>query len=199
MGRDCWSTRLLVEHCRVLSVDPMQRDRVFSSPGGSSWTITWADSRGQTEASLDYAFVRSDEGLSLFLAPWMTDRRTRIELSGERRIQLTATRPHFGGRRFWFRCPFMRDGKACGRRVGRLYLPPGKAMLGCRICHNLIHRSAREHDARVYRLARDPIAWSDALDDRSLRRKLLGVSAFTLWLRWEREGRVDPRTLKARA
>ena len=34
-------------------------------------------------------------------------------------VRLTFTRPNYGGKRWWMLCP------VSGRRVGKLYLPPG--------------------------------------------------------------------------
>ncbi|NPU98912.1 MAG: hypothetical protein HPY51_17075 [Candidatus Omnitrophica bacterium] len=53
-------------------------------------------------------------------------------------IYLVATRPHYGGRRWWFECP------ACGRRCFKLYLPPGATVFACRACYDLTYRSAQE-------------------------------------------------------
>lgn len=52
-------------------------------------------------------------------------------------IPLVTTRPYFGGLRRWFACP------VCGRRVGKLYLPPGETYFGCRACHGLTYRSSQ--------------------------------------------------------
>jgi hypothetical protein len=43
------------------------------------------------------------------------------------RIDLQTTQPHFGGLRWWFTCPLVVEGRPCGRRVAKLYLPPGGA------------------------------------------------------------------------
>ena len=92
-------------------------------------------------------------------------------------IPITTTPCRFGGRRFWFKCPFVCDGQACGRRVGRVYLPRGEKIFGCRICHNLIHRSAREHDARQDRLLRDPKALAAANRSKSFAKTLMVFKA----------------------
>ncbi len=68
------------------------------------------------------------------------ERREFIE-----RVRLLTTKPHFGGARSWFACPFSsKDGEPCGRRVGKLYLPPGELRFGCRECHSLTYRSTQE-------------------------------------------------------
>jgi hypothetical protein len=46
----------------------------------------------------------------------------------------------------------------CGRRVGKLYLPPGGRYYGCRQCHDLTYTSCQQSDKRVSRLRQDPEA-----------------------------------------
>jgi hypothetical protein len=57
-------------------------------------------------------------------------------------VPLVTTRPHYGGLRWWFRCPNTK----CGRRVGKLYMPPGEPLFLCRHCHDLAYQSSQEHD-----------------------------------------------------
>jgi hypothetical protein len=77
----------------------------------------------------------------------------RFDVSGaqmaDMRIVLTATRTSFNALRWWFLCPFLKEGHSCNRRVGKLYLPPRGTYFGCRHCHDLTYRSIREHDKRV--------------------------------------------------
>jgi len=59
-------------------------------------------------------------------------------------ITVESTRPHFGGLRYWFRCPILVDGKMpCWRRVGKLHLPRGARRFGCRQCHGLTYESSK--------------------------------------------------------
>jgi hypothetical protein len=53
---------------------------------------------------------------------------------------LEGTAQHFGGVRWWFLCPLA----GCGRRVAKLYLPPGGRYFGCRRCHRLTYTSCQE-------------------------------------------------------
>jgi len=60
--------------------------------------------------------------------------------SGEKydyKILLTTTRPHYGGERWWFRCPV----QGCGRRVAVLYLAQ---IFACRHCCKLAYSSQNE-------------------------------------------------------
>ena len=64
-------------------------------------------------------------------------------------VRLVTTKPHFGGLRWWFECPFVDSSIVCRRRVGILYLKPGDRRIGCRQCHRLTYRSTQQHDPRV--------------------------------------------------
>jgi hypothetical protein len=59
-------------------------------------------------------------------------------------VELTTTHPRFGGLRWWFVCPLRRGGVDCGRRVGKLYIPPHRRYFGCRQCYNLTYTSCQE-------------------------------------------------------
>lgn len=59
-------------------------------------------------------------------------------------VELQVSKVHGGGERTWFSCPgHLRTGAAsiCGRRVGVLYLPPGKKEFLCLHCWSLSYRS----------------------------------------------------------
>lgn len=59
---------------------------------------------------------------------------------------------------WWFLCP-VKDSlgrRRCGRRIGKLHLPPGEAYFGCRDCHELTYQSWQEHKVGLEMLV--PIA-----------------------------------------
>jgi hypothetical protein len=58
-------------------------------------------------------------------------------------ISLIATRPNYGGRRWWFACP------ACRRRVRRLFMPRSGGEFRCRICHHLAYESSQLSHTRL--------------------------------------------------
>jgi hypothetical protein len=189
MGRPSWTTRLTVEECRVLRVEWMQRDGVFRSGAGSTWTCLWRDDTGFIEAAIGYVVVRERDELALMIDPDQAKQYLGMRILGRYAIPITSTRPHFGGMRFWFRCPVMRDGIPCGRRVGRLYLPPDTKIFGCRGRLNLTYRSTQTHDPRTYKLAQDLGAIDAAFHSGDLRRGLLASRALRLQRKWAREGR----------
>ncbi len=60
-------------------------------------------------------------------------------------IHLTATRPYFGGLRWWWLCPW------CRKRARILYLNSRNGRFECRSCCDLTYRSAQEHDKTMDR------------------------------------------------
>ena len=79
-------------------------------------------------------------------------------------IHLQATKPNYGGFRWWFTCPLILGGIRCKNRVGKLYLPPDGLYFGCRRCYALTYRSVQEHDHRIALLGANREALSEALD-----------------------------------
>ena len=74
------------------------------------------------------------------------------------RVALQTTFPRLGGARWWFTCPLVVDGRACERRVAKLYLPPNGRYYGCRRCNRLSYTScqeSRKYDSLCRMLDRD--------------------------------------------
>jgi hypothetical protein len=90
---------------------------------------------------------------------------------------LVSTPCHFGGVRWWFQCSGMSVGNPCGRRVGKLYLPPGERYFACRYCHNLIYKACKEHDSRVDEIVKDPSLLESYLEGGDVKGLLLAIKA----------------------
>lgn len=132
--------KLTVENC--VSLVASQARRAGHLPNGCSETylpLTHPQT-GERVETLHYAFVENKQGFRILWLRSMVWQDKRLDL--EQRIPLMTTRPYFGGVRWWFAC------LSCQRRVGRLYLPPGRNYFACRHCYNLTYRSAQEHDKR---------------------------------------------------
>jgi uncharacterized protein YlaI len=59
-----------------------------------------------------------------------------IEASGVK-VELTTSRTHNNGIRFWFKCP------SCHTRIAVLYKHPMSGKIGCRNCLNLEYRKRK--------------------------------------------------------
>jgi hypothetical protein len=71
------------------------------------------------------------------LPPCAQTGRVTIEIAGKyaQEITVISTPSNIEGLIRWFVCP------ACQKRVGKLYLPFGEAVLLCRKCHGLAYRA----------------------------------------------------------
>jgi hypothetical protein len=131
-----------VEDCRVLDANRLMREGVLGEGihlwGSWTWRNTYTNERTST---VDFEVNTTNMPL-----PWVrlsyTFTRTQEHL--DYRIRLQITSPYFGGTRWWLMCPLSIKGCPCGRRVGKLYLPPSSRYFGCRHCHDLTYESCQE-------------------------------------------------------
>lgn len=176
-GERSWK-RTIVEQCRSLDAAKLARDGVFARRGyaGDAWKLAWTNGLGEQTLALIYwleSVSHDDLVLHLYERVWPDGRKTSF---GEA-IRLAKTRPNFGGQRWWFICPLTVNSVACGRRVQKLYLPPDGRYFGCRTCHDLTYRSAREHDSRVDALLKNPYALKAALESKDNHKAFLAMKA----------------------
>jgi hypothetical protein len=157
-GRWAWhDKKTTVEECLPLDVTKLVRDGLIDcSPGVGS--LVWTSSRtGERTASAGYRRELIGDTVIFRLLYTVTGR------GGERHevdeaVVLQTTSPPIGGVRWWFTCPLLVRGRPCGRRVGKLYLPPGRRYFGCRHCHDLTYESCQEshkYDRLLGAVARD--------------------------------------------
>lgn len=136
----------LVEDALKLDARDMRRLGVFQPE--SCGEFTWDLKLGHARSRLAEARYTTSEG-ELILD--FTDGRREFRQT----IRIVRQECHLGGYRKWFLCPHRGPAGVCFRRVRCLYFPKWADQFGCRHCHRLIHRSAREHDARVNDLSFD--------------------------------------------
>lgn len=116
-----------VEDCFILDTSTF-RDNWQLGQRHTSGRLIW----GQSHSSASYTLARGTREAALRLTYFCDSRRN------DDTILLVPTRPHFGGRRWWFICP------ACGGRARKLFLPPSRPNFRCRRCHRLTYRSCQE-------------------------------------------------------
>jgi hypothetical protein len=123
-----------------------------------AWWSTLQWSRGGRVTSSIGCTITTRAGVGLVRLQYTTTRPSGEKIDNDYQVLTVPTIPYYGGRRWWWICPLTKNGRQCGRRVGKLYLPPGGLYFGCRQCYALTYESAQEHDPRVSRLANDPMA-----------------------------------------
>lgn len=123
----------------ALDINWLTREGVFDRSGPKAGGLSWTSGPYQKEKSsisyevniplrwmrLHYRLVRTGENID-YLAP------------------LTTTRLSWGGIRWWFTCPLIRNAQNCDRQVGKLYRPSGCRYFGCRHCYDLTYTSCQE-------------------------------------------------------
>lgn len=122
-----WSKKSTTGDLLKLNISRLVKDGVISPDQWCSGSWQWTRG-GEQVGSIGYEVDTRG-------APWMRLHYTHAKTeSMDYRVQLTTTRPHYGGVRWWFICPVVR----CGRRVGALY---GGKVFACRHCHQLAYPS----------------------------------------------------------
>jgi hypothetical protein len=192
------NAKLTVEECSRFDIGSLRSDlkRVDYETSVRAM-IEWRDPFGRLETVLGYEVgCTRSEGLIILIDPKQTwPFPASVRLNADYLIPITTTYPHIGGVRYWLRCPVEHDRKPCGRRVKKLYLPPGEQIFGCRQCYDLTYRSCQTHDKRLATLARDPDALDAVLNAahsgpnaKRARLASLGIGALALQMREMQKG-----------
>jgi hypothetical protein len=133
-----------VEDCRSIDSSRWQREgilRPFYAGYNGRWF--WMDPATRKElASIRYEANCGETSGSIRLYYSITRQQNKNVL--DYKIRLATTQTPWGKLRWWFICPLVVDGRACGRRVRKLYLPGGERYFGCRHCYNLTYTSCQE-------------------------------------------------------
>jgi len=149
MGRWYLDKKDTVEDCRTVSIAFLRKHDYFC--GWRSGTILWKNWYGEQTASIGVeASIVDSENYARFHYT-STNRHTGEKTDYDYKVPLVTTPCNLGGVRWWFICPLSRNGVHCGRRVGKLYLPPSGRYYGCRHCYDLSYES--RNDSRHGRLA----------------------------------------------
>jgi hypothetical protein len=133
-GRPSGSGRAKVEHSRSLDVNRLHREGCLRA----GWIGGWRWTRDGEEVAL---IILSSERDRLPLA-------YRVRIGGgdwdnvDESVRIVHIACRYGGTRPYFICPGMANGKACGRRVAKLYL--GGRYFLCRHCYRLAYASQSE-------------------------------------------------------
>ena len=113
-----------IENCRCLDASLWAREKILEEGTFRSGAWHWTDaSTGEKRASLRYEVHATMAGFPPYVHLHYTLTRSAENL--DYKVLLATTRPRVGGLRWWFICPLVANGRTCGRRVGKLYLPPG--------------------------------------------------------------------------
>ena len=141
MGRYYWSKKEEADSLKKIEIWWLKKNGYLNGgyhSGGIKWTNGWSGK----ESSISFSTSIYDENSYLQLMYTQTDNDGN-KLDFDYKVPLTTTPCYFGGKRYWFICPWYANGKYCGRRVGVLYL--GGKYFACRHCYDLTYSSKNEN------------------------------------------------------
>jgi hypothetical protein len=122
-----------------------------------SGRLEWRTNEGEVKCSVGYEFRQQPlPTLTVIYSAIRQDTKDRQDFRYP--IEMTPVPCRFGGLRYWFICPAVKNGVPCRQRVLKLYLPPGAVYFACRCCYELTYRSCQQHDGRLAKLAKNPLA-----------------------------------------
>lgn len=142
MGRRYFDKKDTVEDCRSVSIAFLKKHDYFC--GYRYGLIAWTNWQGEQTASIGVTVCTTDGENYARFQYTNTRRSTGVKTECDYKVRLVTTPCHLGGVRWWFICPLSRNGVPRGRRVGKLYCPPGSMYYGCRHCHDLSYESRNE-------------------------------------------------------
>ena len=106
----------------------------------TSGSLGWiSDGEDKPHATIGYEADLSDQDNA-----WL---RLRYQRNGEPvdyKVRLVTSTPHYGGLRWWFICPLVRNDGGPPHRVAKLYLPSGAKYFGSREGYGLTYTSCQE-------------------------------------------------------
>jgi hypothetical protein len=118
------------------ALDIRQLRRAGKLQVGHSSIISWARD-GEREPCASIQMAADDDAITL------TFQTVEDGALVHQRIPLEYTAQALGGRRAWFTCNVVANGRHCGRRVAVLYVTRNP-VFACRRCHDLSYASQRE-------------------------------------------------------
>ena len=129
-----------VDCSKVLSIKLLRKHGFLD--GDKVASVEWRNDAGEIVFSVDVGtFLSADVDKT----PVAVVRSEVLSAQGlKQKIRLTKTACTYGGFRWWFECPVVKDGVYCGNRASKLYLPTGQLYFGCRSCYDLTYESCQK-------------------------------------------------------
>lgn len=142
MGRYSYGGKTEADDIKKIATSFLKKYGYFQ--GWKSGTIKWTRNIGMSNeykhsVGIEVPTMQGEQYIRIHHT--QTDRDTNEKKDFDYRIPLTTTPCRYGGKRYWFICPWYRDGVYCGRRVGTLYKDGD--YFACRHCYSLTYNSRK--------------------------------------------------------
>ena len=133
-----WSDITKLNDGLRLDINKLVRDKLITAERWNLGTLKWTSTRtGEDRGNIGYE-INTRNPSDMWLRVYYTSTIRGEKHSMDYNIRLTATQPHYGGKRFWFICPLT------GNRTPVLYSPPGSKWFASRYAYNLKYQSQSE-------------------------------------------------------
>ena len=160
-----------LEGSLVLTAASLVRKRALVAGEWTSGSLGWiSDGEDKPHATIGYEADLSDQDNA-----WLRLHYRRNGAPVDYRVRLVTSTPHYGGLRWWFICPLVRNDGGPPRRVAKLYLPSGGKYFGSRKGYGLTYASCQE-SGKNGRLWRD-LSAEIGIDEKTIRRLMKGKVA----------------------
>ena len=158
------SAKDTVDGTRNLDVHYFQRHGLFSYATGFQYVMYWIRDEERV-ASISWLLEGcpgSPRSIRLKYTATHFSEKTDYDYS----VQLDTTPCNYGGLRWWFICPLMKDGRPCRRRCRFLYLPLGGGYFGCRECYDLAYESSQKSGSFFYETMSRPFTVLERCEEK---------------------------------
>lgn len=141
-----WSKKPTTSDLKAVSITKLKKWGCLKEGQFKCGQLTWSWC-DEVRSTIGYSIFVSKDGESYF-RPRYTNTDTKEEF--DYKVQLVPTNPHYGGVRWWFRCP------NCRKKCGLLYL--GSRIMACRKCYGLSYESSNQsyadrHTNKAFKIA----------------------------------------------
>lgn len=181
MGRYYYDKKDETNDYRRLSIFRLKKWGYFQ--GLVSGSVEWSNAWGKNTIGLFVSTVSENKYARLtYTRTYSDDTKEDFDYN----VQLATSPCYYGGVRYWFVCPLVKDGIPCQRRVGILY-QAGK-YFGCRHCYSLTYESRNQNRRGSFfalHQSVDILLKRDELED-SVKRKYYAGKPTKRYLRWLR-------------
>lgn len=127
---------LTIDDCLKIEIALLLRNGFITEGVETAGILRWNDAREQA-SSIQFAVNMADAARPVLVLSYDWSLTGQAPRAVRQTIQLLTTRPHYGGKRWWFSCP------ETGCRVSKLYKAPESEHFASRSRLSLGYRSQR--------------------------------------------------------
>src|SRR3989344_9352 len=124
-------SRKTVEKCLILDISWLRKRGFFKGP--QVWNIEWTTGLIEIKERIT---IQNRFNEFVRFSYVMNNRATNEKQVFQYDVELIKTPCNFGGSRYWFKCPGVKEGIPCGRLSTKLYLSLGGNYFLCRHCYD---------------------------------------------------------------